>query len=465
MKRLMWLAVFVLGSLPSLASALPQFSVQSARRCDNCHLDPVKWENPEVSKRKCSLSCTSCHINPTGGGMRTAAGRFYGKEILAMFGHKPSDGWEKSEGARSQPAGDGAEQTSDGPASPSAGSAARYAGDDPTPQLSIGSDLRFMGYFDGRPDQPNAFFPMQMDLYLAGTIYNPDEYGQGRLTVLLNGGVLGSRAEEFGGFQDRFFLREWWALYNDLPYQLYAKAGQFLPVFGWRLDDHTAFIRQGQSFTNERQVTGLEVGFNPNYLYGHASIYANGPISGRGIGGSRNRVAVLLSNDGTPDAPNKAFNEGWGTAWSGGWRDLWWQAGGSVMYEDRPSGTDLWAGANWALNFHEGMHPWKKLNWLPLTYLGEIDYRKTSPDGGRASSGLAAFHELDLLIMEGLTVIARYDWQDPDLELKGDHKHRYTFGVSAHLYTHFELITQVRFNVEPDDKPNNEALIQLHGWF
>jgi len=453
--------------LSAEAWALPQFSVLSARQCDNCHLDPAKWENPKVSERKCSLSCTSCHINPTGGGMRSTAGRFYGKEVLAMFGHKPSEGWQEPIGAASQPAGAGADAEAEGQwqASPPAGSAARYAGEDPTPWLRVGTDVRAMAYFNGRPGEGHAVFPMQLDLYLAGTVYNPEEYNKGRLTLLVNGGVLGSRSEKFSGFQDRFFLREWWALFDDLPYQLYGKLGQFLPAYGWRLDDHTSFIRQGQSFDNERQVTGLEVGLNPNYLYAHASIYANGPVSGRSLGGARHRAAVFLSNDGTPDAPYKAFDQGWGTAWSAGWRDLWWQAGASFMFEDRPTGTDLWAGANWALNLHEGQHPWKLLNLFPVTYMGEFDVRRTSPEGGRSSTGLSAFHELDVLVTEGLFFVARYDWQDPDIELKDDHRHRYTLGISAHLYTYLELIAQVRFNVEANEVPNDEALIQVHGWF
>ena len=42
-----------------------------------------------------------------------------------------------------------------------------------------------------------------------------------------------------------------------------------LPAHGWRTDDHTGFVRQGQMifgqpFDHERRVTGLEFGMNPN---------------------------------------------------------------------------------------------------------------------------------------------------------------------------------------------------------
>lgn len=465
MKRAFLLTLF-LSSLPATAFALPQFSVLSARRCDNCHVDPQGWEDPAVPERKCSLSCTTCHVNPTGGGLRTTAGRYYGREILAMFGFRPSDDAadHPAAGPATRPSGAATSVQASLPP-PGPGTKSRYAGDDPTPWFRVGADVRAMGYFPQARGENDVFFPMQTDLYLAASPYNPDGYNEGRVTVVLNGGALGSRGEQFDNFQDRFLLREWWVLAHDFPYQAYAKLGQFLPVFGWRLDDHTAFIRQTRSFDNERQVTGLEVGINPNYLYAHASVYAPGPQNTRGVGDDRHRLAVLFTREDGPDSPWTAFDTGWGTAWSAGWRDLWWQAGGSVMYENRPDRQDVWAGVNWALNMHEGRHPWKKLNWFPVVYLGEFDYMRGMPDGGRSVDALAAFHEVDILFLEGLYGQVRYDWHDPDLEIRDDHRHRLTTGLVWHPYTYVELIAQVRNNFEPNRVRNDEALLQVHFWY
>ena len=138
-------------------------------------------------------------------------------------------------------------------------------------------------------------------------------------------------------------------MYHDLPYQMYVRAGRFLPPHGWKLDDHTGFIRQGQMimglpFDHERQVTGIEVGINPNYAYGHLSLF-----------NSADQWDAPIDHD-----------CGYGAAASGGWRDLGWQAGGSFIYGQRsalksgdcgsPGEVPAWQqwamSAQWALNLH-----------------------------------------------------------------------------------------------------------------
>lgn len=442
-----FLALFVCAALlavPEVARALPQFSVRSSRMCSNCHIAPTGWDNPDVSERKCSLGCGTCHVNPTGGGMRAVGGRFYGREILAMFGDRPSLRVPPPKTPASRPAGDSQPELQDDYAVPTAGSSERYGYIDSMPWIQVGADVRMMLY--GRDDESLAVFPMQADLYVAGSPYNPEKLNEGRLTLLVNAGFRGSRAEEFDGFIDRAFVREWWALAHDWPYQAYAKVGRFMPAFGWRLDDHSAFIRQEQSFGAERQVTGVEVGLNPNYLYAHASLF--NPAS----------------------AWDKPIDKdaGIGTALSAGYRELLWQAGGSFMFESRDDASELWAGANWSINLHDArdFHRFKGLDWIPLIYMGQFDYRRRSPaDGGRVVNGLTAFHELDFLILEGLNFKARYDWQDPDLDLRDDHRHRYTVGLEFHPYTFIEVIAQYRRNVLATGDDFNEAFLQLHGFF
>ncbi len=446
-----WLALLLL--IPNSAWALPQLSVLSARECDGCHTEAFAWNNPELPARKCTLSCNGCHVNPTGGGMRNTSGRYYGQEVLATFGERPSEHWQALARMQAEASLGPLPAAMKTPISPSPppNSAARYGGMEPNPFFQFGFDLRAMGFYRQKND-PN-FFPMQTALYLAVRPYNPPQLNRGRLTLLLDAGALGSRSEAFDGFLDRLYLREYWALLSDLPYQLYVKAGQFMPAFGWRLDDHTPFIRQGQGFTNERQVTGIELGLNPNYLYGHLSVYVPGPDDTRALGGDRNRFSVL------------DFDHGAGTALSAGWRDFFWQAGGSLMFEKRSDRSELWAGVNWALNLHEARHPWKQLQLAPVSYLGEFDYRRIDPTNGRSRNGLAAYHELHVEVWRGVFGQLRYDWQDPDLELKDDHVHRYTVGAVWHPIRFLEVIAQFRVNVEPASLLNNEALLQLHGWF
>lgn len=72
------------------ARATPLYSVRAASECDTCHVEPVGWKNPALAQRQCSLDCNTCHVSPTGGGMREAAGLYFGREALPMFGQRPS---------------------------------------------------------------------------------------------------------------------------------------------------------------------------------------------------------------------------------------------------------------------------------------------------------------------------------------------------------------------------------------
>src|SRR5688572_14044427 len=74
------------------ANATPFYGVGSGHACDTCHIEPLGWKNPPVKDRKCTLDCIGCQVTPTGGGMRTVTGRFYGEQVLPMYGERPADG-------------------------------------------------------------------------------------------------------------------------------------------------------------------------------------------------------------------------------------------------------------------------------------------------------------------------------------------------------------------------------------
>lgn len=449
------------------ARALPQFAVQSARACDTCHVEPVDWLNPDLPERKCALNCGVCHVNPTGGGMRNESGLFYGRQTLPMWGDRPADqAYVTPTLAASRPASRPASQPASRPTDPASqpasegapppapvayayapppGSAGRYAGIEPHPTFQVGADLRLLLFHPLGEDEETAFFPMQTDLYLAARPYNPDALNEGRVTLLVNTGFLGSRGQEFDGFAERWFVREWWAMYHDLPYQAYVRAGRFLPAFGWKLADHTSFIRQGQlflgqPFDHERQVTGVEIGANPNYPYFHLSVF---------------NTADEWDRPMDPD-------DGWGAALSAGYRELFWQVGGSAMYGSRDDLDQVLGSVQWALNFHVP-------GWLPLIYLGEYVVNHARPAAGEPQTGLAAFHELDWLLTRGLIAHLRYDWQDTDVTLKFDSRHRATVGLEWHPYTYLEILGQYRHNWRHTEdrfaSDADEILLQLHGWF
>ena len=324
------------------------------------------------------------------------------------------------------------------------------------------------------PDSPDAradevqFFPMQADIYLAYRPYNPAQLNEGRVTLLLNTGFLGARSEQFDGMGDRFFAREYYAMYHDLPYQMYVRAGRFLPAWGWKTDDHTPFVRQGQlilgqPFDHERQVTGVEVGINPNYIYAHASLF-NAPDFPLSVG--------ELSDHGAD-----AFWTGagaYGAALAAGWRDLAWQLGGGIIYGNRGAIGDpdktlqynqIAYSAEWAVNFDVLAG---KIN-LPLTYLGQYTLNHRIPETGRNTLGLAAMHQLDYIIVQGIHATARYDWSDTDTDLRFDSRHRASIGLDYHPIRYLELNLRYRHHwTNTDDRfaaDADEIAFIVHGWY
>ncbi|MEZ4472479.1 MAG: hypothetical protein R3F60_17135 [bacterium] len=484
----------LLGLLAAPAAlATPQIAIRSVSRCDTCHVQPTGWHDPaDVFERKCTLNCNSCHVSPTGGAMRNEAGRFYALHSLPMFmarqadaayqtvelggevpasqalvpASQPAPGSQPagsqpagSQPAGSQPAGSQPIAAGSQPAGPTSrpatryapelrvpapGTAARYAGIEPHPTFQVGTDLRMALYSELGDEGDTSFFPMQTDLMLAWRPYNPQTLNEGRVTVLINGGAQGSRGEEFDGFADRAFVREWYAMYHDLPANAYVRAGRFLPAHGWRTDDHTHFTRQrqqlfGQNWDFERQVTGVEVGANPNYPYAHVSVF--NPAD-------------------QWDKPIDA-DAGIGTALTGGWRDLAWQAGGSLAYGHK-QGDQVAASGELGLNL-------EVLTGLPLLYLGQYMVNHQAPEDGRSFTGLAAFHEVDWWIMQGLNLRLRYDWSDPDVELKFDSAHQLTASLDVYPTPYVELITQYRHGWTNDENrfeiEGDALLFMLHAFY
>jgi len=354
----------------------------------------------------------------------------------------------------SQPAG-GADTANWPQTVPAPGTAARYAGIEPHPTFQIGGDLRLAVYspLGGQEGEETVFFPMQTDLYLAYRPYNPKKLNIGRLTLLASVGARGHKEEiENPEFRDQFIAREWYAMYHDLPYQMYVRAGRFLPAHGWKTDDHTGFVRQGQMilgrpFDHERQVTGVEFGLNPNYQYLHVSLFN------------------MADEWDTPIDTDL----GYGAAVSGGYRDLGWQAGASLVYgaRDAVGPTPKWdqtaLSLQWAANLHY------LTRFIPLVYLGEYHVLRTAVDAGDTTTGLAAFHELGYLVMQGLNMTVRYDWADANTDFKFDSRHRVNLGFEWYPVPFLEVIARYRHNWQHTDdrfsNDNDEILFMLHGWY
>jgi len=192
-------------------------------------------------------SCAQCHVNRTGGGMRTPYGSIYGQTTL------PSRllrwGGEKNLL----------------PANP----AARFA---------IGGDARF------------AYLYVKSDDYEDVSSFEVNEanlYGLARLLPehlnLYVDLVLGP-----GGS----FPRALFALVPFRPLNGYVKVGKFMPPYGWRIWDDDAFIREPLGFAFSASDLGVEVGIEP----GNWSVHLAAINGNSGIGDdNRSKKLTLLT--------------------------------------------------------------------------------------------------------------------------------------------------------------------------
>jgi hypothetical protein len=167
-------------------------------------------------------SCTTCHFSPTGGGLLTPYGRSLSREELSTTGKShepvangavPTTGWDLSQN--------------------------RFG------RLSAGIDVR-PAHLDVRFDGGSVTrdFLMTADVIAAYRVNEWTVYGE-----------LGRQPRLDGTKIDSY---EYWVA-HQAEKGLGLRAGRFLPAYGVRLADHTAFTRAPLGLDTYDQVYGLEV--------------------------------------------------------------------------------------------------------------------------------------------------------------------------------------------------------------
>jgi hypothetical protein len=224
MKHRVVVFAVVLAATVTTAHALPRFASRTGAKCQ------------------------SCHVNPTGGGMRQAFGAQYGRETLPV--PEWSDEYEIEDFSATL-----------------------------TNFVGVGADLRTVFLYEQRPEKSsrNAFWQMQGDLYLNLRVAK-------KISIYLDKGLY-SGFEAFG-------------LASILPANGHIKVGKFVPGYGLKTDDHRSFIRQETGFSPEEsrpERTGLEVGVAPGVLSILGGVYNSEEGFGFGPG---NQKAVLGRVDG-----------------------------------------------------------------------------------------------------------------------------------------------------------------------
>lgn len=212
-------AVALLGVATTLpAFALPRFASRTAAKCQ------------------------SCHINPSGGGMRQTFGVQYGRETL------PVPTWSEEFGLDE-------------------------FSTKLTDFVSVGADFRTLFYYQQNPDTGtppksvksiNQFYQMQGDIYVHYRLAK-------KVGVYLDKGI-------YSGF-------EIFGLLSILPGNGYLKVGKFVPNYGTKMDDHRTYIRTYTGFSAELgrpELTGAEVGFLPGPISITGGVYNAADVLGAG---------------------------------------------------------------------------------------------------------------------------------------------------------------------------------------
>lgn len=404
-------SLFIILCLAKAAGATPLLSMQAAERCDTCHEMPdrsnPKWleENYKISERKCRLSCGICHVNPSGGMLRSDVGFIYGTKTLPWETEIPKDIQAGLDLIKNN----------------------RF--------LTLGGDFRGLILSREGSDTNPLFFPMQADIYVNANV--------GRHIAL-----LAQMGMERGG---NSAVREEFIILKDFPYNSYVKAGKLIPPYGLRLDDHTAFIRTKISFDHSQPgsyVAGYEVGAEPVLLFARFSQF---------------NADVTPAVADTTEAARGVSGE---LGWRGLWLHLGASYINITDFANTPAAaTDRSAYGMFGALRLKWLPYLDKLTYL-FEFDHRTDHIEGG-SGSTDESADITFNELDYKISKGANLKLRYESYKPDssaVEDPNDQK-RYLAGVDLYPYPFTELNLQYRFKKEESERDISEYLVVGHIWF
>jgi hypothetical protein len=333
--------------------------------------------------------CQSCHINPSGGGMRNAFGAQFGREEL------PVPAWSEDSGledlAKLLPS-----------------------------FLGVGADFRTLYVVRQIPDSTgksatldNEFFQMQGDIDFSLRVAK-------KVSLYLSKGL-------YSGF-------EVFGLFNLLPYNGHIKIGKFVPNYGLKMDDHTAFIRMYTGFSasvGRPEITGIEAAVAPGPMTIAGGVY-NATDGFGATGGSQK--AYLGRAEGIFDLGKKVF----------------FGLGANVFRREQAGGSVTLSGAFGSLGMGR------------FTLIGEGDFVSTAIPT-RTITGALLYVEANYAVVDGVQLKAAYDFYDPDKDVKSGSTSRYSLGAEFFPIGGVEVRPVYRFIIEdPVDVKNNEFDLVFH---
>ena len=366
------------------------------------------------------VKCAACHVNPTGKGMRNTFGSTYGREELPMRTYKNV-----------------VDTSDDGKVTMTKEDVTNI--DDfstaITPNLSYGADFRTLYFYEAN-NKTSSVFQMQGDLYL--------NFRLNRQFLLYVDKELYNGFEVFG-------------LAKVLPLDGYLKAGQFIPSYGTKIDDHTTFIRggpylplnpaianypQGLVFGERNglhpQQTGIEAGISPSIFSLQVGLFNGYPNSGTSGTNATKFKTITVRGDATIQSELINVN-----------------VGGSFYNDPNPDPTEK-------ATFYGGFGSITVLKSLTLN--GEFDYIQT-PVAGVTTTGFMSYTELNYVLVNGVDLKLGYDFYDPDKNLKTGSEARTNVGAEFFLMSGVEVRPLYRFNLEQPTEINNDEFDLMFHFF
>ncbi len=393
------LVVSVLLAWSSHAHALPRFAARNG------------------------ASCSLCHINPSGGGIRNAYGRNVFATAWLPLGTGPArEAWDHPDS-----------DTDD--SAPKGTHSGGFAFDpEINDSLVFGADFLAAYIYSkpdrgpapgAKPDVTSSFFLMQGDLYHAATLND-------HVTLVFDVGI-------YSGF-------EAWGLLSVLPAgepnNLQIKVGRFMPAFGIRDVNHQLYTRDGIGLGATDKDSGIEL----TGTLGPAMLQVavlNGTLGDKGLdthGSKRSWLEKALSA--RASVRGRAGK-------------LRVELGSSFYYSpNTDEANPLLAGSvdpARTADVSEGVDNVRAGGFL-MSNLGRFSYLAelvSVHDSFKASSmpsltGYASYQELSFVPLQGLDLIGTFEFADPDVQLGNDRRAR--AGLVAELFPWrlTELRTMVR---------------------
>ncbi len=330
-------------------------------------------------------NCINCHVNPTGGLMRND----YGSNIYSL------DELSIRKWINEDKEFDG------------------FIFD----SIQIGGEFRIQSY---NGQESNSIFPMQIDLYSNVEFDN-------NISLFM----------KYGAKQELYLLLD---NFRDVDW---IKIGKTIPDYGLKLDDHTSFIRGGNSSNTFIYSGSIDQGLIFDYaaeyndpilvemgLKINKNISLTSSISNGILPGNENNITISIKSKSSSPYGNLLF-------------------GSSLMKEKDFKMLGIFGGFSRkkiTLSFEFD----KAYNWIG------------------SYKSIASYMELIYKPIQGVHLTAKYDYFDKDLSVLNGSTERYSFGVNFFPINMLELKFQLReyklFSIS-DTNINTEYLVQLHTWF